>query len=99
MSRSHKVRVMFNLKMEPRWNSEIGQVMQSNAKEQRKLKQQISHINNAKREQLGKIDQEMMSLRKQLLEDRKILGTRSDIKRREYQNANILETGCGSQLF
>lgn len=66
-------------------------MMQSNAKEQKKLKLQISRINNAKREQLGKIDQEMMSLRKQLLEDRKIFGTRSDIKRREDQNANILE--------
>lgn len=82
------------MKMEPRWSSEIGQVMQSNAKEEKKLKQQISRINTAKREQLGKIDQEMISLRRQLLEDRKIFGTRSDIKRREDKNANILEGSC-----
>ena len=94
MNRAHKLRVTFNLKMEPRWNSEVGHVMQSNAKEERKLKLQISRINTVKREQLGKIDQEMISLRKQLLEDRKIFGTRSDIKRREDKNAKILEGSC-----
>ena len=83
--------VMFNLKMEPRWHSEIGQVMHSNAKEEKILKRQITRINNAKREQLGKIEREMITLRKQLLEDRKILGTRSDIRKREDKNANILE--------
>ena len=91
MINSKKLGVMFNLKMEPRWNSEIGQVLQSNAKEEKKLKLQINRINSAKREQLGKIDQEMLSLRKQLLEDRKILGTRSDIKRRTDNNGNVLE--------
>lgn len=83
--------VMFNLKMEPRWNSEIGQVLQSNAKEDKKLKLETSRINTARKEQLGKIDQEMMSLRKQLLEDCRLFGTRSDIKKREDRNANILE--------
>ena len=83
--------VMFNLKMEPRWNSEIGQVLHTNAKEDKKLKLQITRINTAKKEQLGKIDQEMMSLRRQLLEDRKILGTRSDVKRREEDNCDEKE--------
>lgn len=94
MTRSQGLRVMFNLKMEPRWNCDIGQVLQTNAKEERKLKLQLGRINTAKREQLGKIDQEMISLRKQLLEDRKIFGTRSDIKRPEDKNGNILEGSC-----
>lgn len=82
---------MLKLKMEvPRWSSDIGQVFQSNAMEDRKLKVQINRINSAKKEKLEKIDQEMMSLKKQLLEDRKLLGTRSDIQRREDKNANIL---------
>lgn len=79
---------MFNFKMEPRWTSEIGQIMQTNAKEEKKLKLQINRINSAKRVQLDKIDQEMMTLRKQLLDDRKILGTRSDIKKRDEKNGD-----------
>ena len=82
---------MLKLKMEvPRWSSDIGQAFQSNAMEDRKLKVQINRINSAKKEKLEKIDQEMMSLKKQLLEDRKLLGTRSVIQRRENKNANIL---------
>lgn len=97
MTRTRSLHVMFNMKMEPRWNSDIGQVLHSNAKEDKKLKLQISRINTAKKEQLGKIDQEMMSLRKQLLEDRKIFGTQSDIKRREDKNANILDDNSGEK--
>ena len=94
MTRSRTLHAMFNLKMEPRWTSEIRQVLQSTVKEDKKLKLEISRINTARKEQLGKIDQEMMSLRKQLLEDSKLFGTRSDIKRREDRNANILEDTC-----
>ena len=84
---------MLNIKMEPRLSSG-GQVFQRNAREDKKLNLQINEINSAKKEQLGKIDQEMMSLKKQLLEDRKILGTRSNIKRREDRNAKIFEENC-----
>lgn len=90
-SRSRIHHVIFNLKMEPRWNSEIRQVLHTNTKEDKKLKLQITRINTAKKEQMGKIDHEMMSLRRQLLEDRKILGTRSDIKRREEDNCDEKE--------
>ena len=85
------LQAMLKLKVEvPRWSSDIGQVFQSKAMEDRKLKVQINRINSAKKEKLEKIDQEMMSLKKQLLKDRKLLGTRSDIQRREDKNANIL---------
>ena len=88
---SLNLQAMLKLKVEvPRWSSDIGQVFQSKAMEDRKLKVQINRINSAKKEKLEKIDQEMMSLKKQLLKDRKLLGTRSDIQRREDKNANIL---------
>ena len=88
---SLNLQAMLKLKIEvPRWSSDIGQVFQSKAMEDRKLKVQIKRINSAKKEKLEKIDQEMMSLKKQLLKDRKLLGTRSDIQRREDKNANIL---------
>lgn len=63
--------------------ADVQNIFCSNNREQRKLEGQIKAMNSTARFEMNKINREIFELRKQLMENQKILGTRSDIKRRQ----------------
>lgn len=63
-------------------SADVQNIFCSNNREQRKLEGQIKRISSSARFEMNRINREMFELRKQLMENQKILGTRSDIRRR-----------------
>lgn len=67
------------MKTQSRWANHKN-AFNNNAIEDRKLQIELNRINTAALCKMGKINEEMVGLRRQLLEERKILGTRSGIR-------------------
>lgn len=59
-------------------------VFASNSREQRRLEGQLKSLSSSTKYEMNKIDQEMMLLKKQLVENQKVFGTRCDLRRSNY---------------